>query len=211
MTISYFLRGAPYDYNVAGLNLYQSFDALAKGYADPPILEEKESYRSKLEKKVGFQRHALICAPDKRSFQTAQLICPMPKKREALSEIRYSMYNFISETEFFGTVTKPDVKKARERFVDALVADRLDEPYDKIMARVKRTLAEAKGEGHESVIAISHGFFMKVLECYVRDNLIDVHPERLRIQFEGKSIAYDFLCGFRITFDQEIPRFAGYM
>ena len=105
MKIVYFLRSAPYDYLIEGFDLYDSFDLVARKKADPDI--------NPTTIRIRIPNVSVFCAPDKRCFSTAKLICNEPKRLGLLSEIGYSMAEIMPKSEFFGIDGKPDVTKAK--------------------------------------------------------------------------------------------------
>jgi broad specificity phosphatase PhoE len=202
----YFIRSAKYDYNVRGLDLYDSFDLLAGCKIDPPIDNGVEGCRKVLENYAKIPKVSVFCADDKRCFQTALLISAQPRRLKLLSEINYSMANILTKDQFFDEDGVPNIEKARKMFVDAIMGNRLQEGYVDMISRVKTLINVLKNEEAVDIIAISHGFFMKIIEAYVKDRLIEYEPERLRLIFDVNKISFDFLEGFVLDLSGKDPK-----
>jgi broad specificity phosphatase PhoE len=195
----FFMRSAPYDYSLKGFDLYDSFDRVARGEADPGI--------NPTTIKISMSNAAVLCADDKRCFSTARLICARPTRSKLLSEIGYSMDQVMPKDEFFGKGSRPEIERARKGFIDALVGDRVNERYGDIMARIRSLFRLLKAAEGDDVVAVSHGFLMKAVEAYAKDGSIEREPKKIRNHFDESSIAFGFLEGFTLNLEGEAPEF----
>jgi len=191
MKIIYFLRTAQYPYQIKGEDLYDSFDAVATRKLDLGIQKTKDQLFAKTFEDI----EQIYCSPTKRSIQTAFLI-GNPQVREELREVFYSMKNFISKNKFFED-GEPNVTKARKAFVSALIANELRESYTSVIRRIEQFLKQLQTTQGNSLV-FSHGFFLKILEAYIRDTSIKSQPKKLLKYFSGETETFHFLEGFTV-------------
>lgn len=189
----FIIRTAPYDYQIDGKNLYQSFNAVAKREIEVSI---KPAARDLLGTDLFFDIDSVYCSPRKRSIQTAKLITSHPKVFEELMEIGFKMEDFISEQNFYDKQGNPNVLVARKAFVKALIGSELKESYEEILRRIEFLLKLILEDKSDKVLIFSHGFFMKIIEAYIKDRSIQDNPKNLLKYFDGSSETFKFCEGF---------------
>lgn len=195
-TYIYVIRTAPYTYQLPQLDLYESFDLIALHKADPLLLPFDRKTKKKLQNIISVSAD-VWCAPDTRSIQTAKYMEAKPMVHNQLAEIGYSMSEIISRTAFYDNQGKPKVDSARRSFFSQLVSNRLTESYTQVIKRIEE-LMDIIQRNNTNLVCISHSFFMKVLETYIRDKKIKNDPHLLLSYYDGSTKAYDFLSGFII-------------
>lgn len=206
----YFIRGAPYKYLVKGENLYRSFDKVARKDFDPDLTSESKRFFFKNIPKDILSSNLIFHSPNKRSKNTALLISRNVTELNLLSEINYSMKNFISEDEFFKD-SKPNVNRARKSFFYGLINNKLIEKYEEVIKRIEKLLIICCSSKKESILFISHGFFMKVIEVYIKDSKIKNDPNLLLNYFDGEKETFRFCEGFKLNYQNNKVTFDSYI
>ncbi len=189
----YFLRSASYDYKIDGKNLYQSFDLVARRIIDPPL---DMTHGPHVPKQLHQLNVTAFCSPSKRSAQTATLVTTKVSVLSDLLEVKYKMANFISEKDFYDQQGRPQVRKAREAFVQALIQNQLEESYQLVIQRIESMLKTISKENSSNIIVFSHGFLLKIIEAYAKDKSIKTHPPHLIKYFDGSVETFKFCEGF---------------
>lgn len=203
-----FIRTAPYNYLIEGCNLYESFDAVAKKKIDVSLRND-----ARIVFKKNFPRGTykeVFCSPRLRSKQTARFLTKNPKQLSILSEVYYGMGDFITQGDFLGKDHIPNVMRARTAFVNALIENKLGESYKNVINRVKKVLKKAS-KSELNQIFISHGFFLKIIEAYIKDPSIEHAPSNLLKYFDGKGETFHFCEGFKVEFDGKKFTFKKYL
>lgn len=196
----YFLRSAPYKYAIKGEDLYDSFNEVAKKTHNPKLSSYAKNYLLTHVPDDAVVNSLVFYSPNFRSKHTAKLISPNIKKLPSLLEIGYQMEDFISKEEFFKDNT-PNVKLARMLFVNALVTNRLQEKYNSVLERIRDALDRCSKTQQTKIVVISHGFFLKVIEAFIRDPKIVRDPSRLIHYFDGTAETFKFCEGFVVEYD----------
>lgn len=189
----YFLRTAPYNYQLKGMDLYDSFNAVATRTRDVSINKEAINF---VLPRVIKEAQKIFSSPAKRSVQTARLF-GKPSVFKELYEVNYSMHEFIEKEDFFKE-GKPNVTKARKAFVRALIKNELKETYASVMRRIEELLFILLPQEQAGCIVISHGFFLKILEAYTLDSSIKKYPNKLLKYFSGDTETFHFGEGFLV-------------
>lgn len=192
----FIIRTAPYDYQLKSMNLYQSFNAVAKRKIEASIKSSASDYfKSNLPIQM-LRSNSIYCSPRIRSIQTAKFASQKPKILDSLIEVRFKMEDFIDEKDFFDKQGKPKVQKARKSFVKALVNSKLEESYDEVIKRIESLINTIEEDKSNKIMIFSHGFFMKIIEAYIKDKSIKNAPQKLLNYFDGNSETFKFCEGF---------------
>ncbi|MDE1857316.1 MAG: phosphoglycerate mutase family protein [Candidatus Micrarchaeota archaeon] len=202
----YLIRCAPYEYILPGMDLYESFDAVATGNYDPQI---KPGFRMAVGDDI--VDYTVLYAPDTRCKQTAKLISENAQPLQQLREVGYNMSQVISRFDFIGADGHPNVQRARQGFMDALVNNRLSENYRDVAERAESLINYAADVECRNVIMVSHAFFMKFVEVYLKDNGLLNDPHVLQRYFDTSHEAYGFCGGFKARTEYGIFRFDSYI
>ena len=196
----FFIRTAPYTYKIKNHNLYESFNVVATRKKDISLRRDSSEYFLRNIPKVVFSIDLVFCSPTKRSIKTAKFITSKPQVFHELYEVFYSMNNFINEVEFFDADKKPNVQKARTGFVQGLINNRLQESYGQAIRRVEDILKILEQVTDGKVVVVTHGFFLKIIEAYIKDKSIKNNPRRLLKYFDGKKETFKFCEGFVVDY-----------
>lgn len=206
----FIIRTAPYDYQLKGMNLYQSFNAVAKREVEVSIKPTAAYFKSNLSLET-LESDSIYCSPRKRSILTAHFVTKKPKVMNELIEVRFKMEDFIPEKDFYDKQGNPKVKKARKYFVNALINSNLEESYKEVMQRIESLLKTISQDKSEKVVIFSHGFFMKIIEAYIKDRSIDNYPKNLLKYFDGSSETFKFCEGFILELSDGEFKFNAYI
>lgn len=197
----YFLRSGSYDY-IQGINdLYTSFDLVARGITDPPLSSEGRLQVQKLKKQI-VNCQLVVCSPARRSQETAKILGDQIKVDSRLGEIVYSMSDFISQTDFYDAQGKPRVDRARKLFIEAFGNDRLGECYVDCIQRIESLLYYLESLPNSTIAVVGHGFFLKVVEIYLKRPQIKNDRKILLECFPVEKPAYEFCEGFVVKINR---------
>ena len=191
-----FVRTAPYEYNLFGKSLYESFDLVARKLYEPTL-------QRKLSLPNLPKPDTIFCSPRKRSIETAKAIKQKfnPKSElrvtTLLREIDFSMSQFIAKAEFENVM----LAIARTKFIQAFARNKLDEKKEAVRARIDKLLGLVRKKSG-TVLCCSHGFFMKLVQIYLKDKTIFAKPKKLVKLFEPGKKPFDFLEYFVTEIDE---------
>jgi broad specificity phosphatase PhoE len=206
----YFLRSAPYDYAIPGVNLYQSFNLVARKVLSPPIQENKIDNISRRLLYTLKDTQVVFSSAQKRSIDTAKLIGKNVKVLDVLKEVEYFMEDFITEEEFYENGVA-NVQKARTAFVHGFIENKLQEKYVDVISRIEILLSILYNVPEDKVVLFSHGFYLKIIEAYIKEPEIKDNPNNLLSYFDGKSETFKFCEGFIITQENDTVTFDRYL
>ena len=210
MKKAFFIRSAPYDYLVEGLDLFDSFEAVIQKKYNPPLLETgKKTLKENVPNEV-FNTKIVYSSSEKRCIDTGKLITKNVITLPLLSEIEYSMYDFIDKENFYKE-GKPDVNKARKAFVNGLINNKLQEKYIHVINRIEELMKFILNNDKDNAVYISHGFFLKVIEAYIRDKSIKDNTKRLLEYFDGSHETFKFCEGYQVEIGNNTIKFSTYI
>lgn len=185
------IRPAPYVYKFKGQSLYESYNLVAANAANPNI------HRAQLSNRLSaFKNYQIASSPLKRARQTADAVQSKYRIVEELKEVEYSMKQLLSEAQFQRLGDKATTY-ARIRFFEALFNNELDESLHEVHIRVERLVTKLS-QYNKPVLAVSHGFFMKYLEFYLRDKHAALNYSEFQEFYDGTHPTYEFLEGFEV-------------
>lgn len=208
---AYFLRSAPYNYIVPGKNLYQSFDLVARKKYDPHLIERAGDFFKQNVPKEVFHTQESFTSSDKRCIQTADFLEVSYETSPLLSEVRYIMGNLIKESEFFEQNGKPNVNKARKVFVNNLIGNKLEESYASVISRIDKLMTIIKQNELTCITMFSHGFYLKIIEAYIKNPSIKDDPCKLLQYFNGSNETFRFCEGFKVEINNDNVKFIRYI
>ncbi len=192
-------RCGPYDDSSLGSDLYESFEKMAEG---GDKLELKPEALAMFEVKFPSEFKGcelVVSALELRCVQTAKMISKNKLVTlPGLGEISFSMKEIISKKEFFKN-GRPQVDLARKLFVKKLMAGEITESLQSIISRAESVLNFIENEKAENMVLVSHSFFMKIMETYLKDPGIKDQPKLIRNYFTGSEKFYDYFGGFRFS------------
>lgn len=197
-----FMKVAPYGYGngkrKAGLRYYAG---LAAQRISPPLLPDSEEYILKHVKSSDLKNVKLILSsPQKRALQTARIIRRLflnniqVKVDANLNEVPFSLYGLDSK-KYSSTV-------ARTKFFDDFANNRLLEPNEHILSRVKRILRNAKDN---NMLLVTHTFLMKILEMVIKYPDLFEHPQKIKKNINLNKRLFEYCEILKLT-DMEIKQ-----
>lgn len=187
---------AAYDPLKYGLSKYESYELVTRQIYDPGILPT--AYEAE---KLRLGVNSCILASDlNRARETSQLYSHRGGVRcmftPCLREVRFSLKELLTEDEY----QKHGSNLVRERFVDHFVNDSLLEKREMLFERIKRLENLISSQAEQKILIISHSFFMKLMEAYLKDGQdVFENPELLRSYIFPERKTYEFMEGFDLT------------
>lgn len=197
----YLLRSAKYDYLLPGMDLYDSFNVVARKEIIPDFTETKDEFLQRLPKEL-LSVNKIFTSSDERCIKTGAFFQKEMQVLPLLDEIKYDMTNFIHKEDFFKNGSA-QVDKARVLFVNALLEDHLFEHYESVIARIEKFI-QVIDEEKEDIICISHGFILRVIEAYLQDGTVGNKRVLLRKYFSGQKESYQFGKGLMVTYNNNL-------
>lgn len=192
------MKVAPYGFAGKEKELRYYAD-LAAQRISPPLLANSEEYILKNVKKRELRNIKLILSsPQKRAIQTAKLI-----QRHFLTNTKVEIESSLNEVPFSLDGLNPETyssTKARAKFLQDFVSDKLLESHQAIKARIKDLL---KTEAKCNTLCITHTFLMKVIKTLAEVPDLFKYPEILKRNFSINKRLFDYCEMSRLT-DKEI-------
>ncbi len=202
-----FITPAPYNQELRGKSLYESFDLMAKGVFDPKIRVCAKEYIEKVVNNNRLIRRSvgkIYVSTSRRSLETAEILKKVMglkiekiKSTSLLDEIGFKMEELISEKEFNGL----GVDLARKRFFERFLDSQLSESKESVVKRIKNLvgLLIRDIEEDEDILCCSHSFFMKVIEVFLADERTMSDSGIFLRNYNGLVKAYSSSCeGFEL-------------
>lgn len=205
----YILKTAPYSYKIDGLSLYDSFSLVGEKKLDPSIKIEKfEIFKKNISEYIDTSQ-IIFCSNLKRSIQSAQMFKKKIIILGILREIDFSMIQIMDAHNF-----KEDPKSimtARRNFVNGLINNQLTESFIDVIRRIEKLLLYLQTRDEMEIIIFSHGFFMKILEAFLRNKELKNKPKILSKYFDGSRETFNFGEGFLIIEKNKTFSFINYV
>lgn len=202
---AHIISSAPIEHELPGHDLYDSFSLVSQGILDAPLTKEAAAVLARHQFSFDpLAIAAIIAAPHGQTLDTAKLLVEQRIVPDALiletrnaAGVRFTMESLISKEEFVSRPYGEAIAEARRAFVEKLFANELEESFDSVAARIEGLLGELRAHSGE-VLCISHGFYMKLLEIYVREPDAFSTLEGLLRAFAPENRPYEPLGGFDI-------------
>ncbi len=200
----FIISSAPIDYEIASYDRYDSFNLISFGKLHAPLQagarNEVSNFHFPFEvTSIGI----IMTAEGGQTFDTAEMIKEVKDLDDIkiiqtpnLNGIRFSMDQLVGKEEFIESY-KTAIVKARTMFVEKFFKDQLLESRKSIEERMSSLIARLK-ELSGNVMCISHGFYMKLLEIYIKSLDKFESLESLIDAFEPTKKPYEPLQGFSI-------------
>jgi phosphohistidine phosphatase SixA len=140
-------------------------------------------------------------SPLKRALQTAMKINKSLgldlEELAELSEIKFNLKQLLTEEQFnyYGS------NLVRKRFIEAFINDKLVEKRKEIKERINKLLKKLNNLPDGNYLLISHSFFMKLLQFYLKDKTLFENSIILKKYFNLRKKTFEFGKGFE--FDVE--------
>lgn len=141
--------------------------------------------------------NAIFCSPLRRGVQTAEIFGQVLNQGniievEELKEVLFDLKSLVSENEF----KEKGSTLVRQRFIDAFIQDQLLESRTRLKERAESLLQRIANLDGRTYLLISHSFFMKLLQIYLKNNNLFDQPELLQKYFDVTKKTFDHGDGF---------------
>ena len=173
---------------------YQGYKLIALQKKDPPISNTKHII-------YPFKFDVIYTSNHLRGKQTANWVArtndlPKPKPTYLLNEVKFNISKLATKKEYdnFGS------KIIRKRFLDAFIANRLDESQNEIEERDEKFMLIVKNDTFNNYLVISHSFIMKIYEAYCDDHDFFKNPKILKKYIDINNKTYENGKGFDRVF-----------
>lgn len=210
MKTLYFVRTGPYEYKIPGRDLYDSFNVVAIRECDPGLKDGATEYIAQHLSQIVPASDLILTSPTRRSSMSGKSINNTIYSSPLLYEVKYRMDNFIDRNDFYIN-NVPNVTKARKAFVRALIDSELEESYSEVLKRVSSLLELVNARSATTIVLFSHGFFLKIVEAYIRDQEIITKPQKLLRYFTGEVETFKFCEGFVVEENNKSFTFRHYI
>lgn len=215
MREAYILKTAKYDPIKENLSKYECLDLVACREYSPPIIATPEEVALAVDKEAVKNADFIFHSPFLRTRQTAeaikQVLSPNAVLVETpfLAEVHFSLKDLVSQEEYEEKGSNLVRQRFIERFIsnDNLTMEQFSnetmESSRSIQKRINDFLAELLNDKYQNkkLIAISHSFFMKVLEIYLEEPTLFENPALLAKHFDWQKRTFEFCQGFSFELD----------
>lgn len=185
----------PYDPTFGGkYTKYEGYSLVTRQKLSPKISSTiKISLPSKVNAPV-------YCSTLIRARQTARIISKLSninkiQETPELDEILFDLKSLLTKDDY----DKYGSNLVRQRFIEAFIKDELLESRRSIKSRVKRLLSKLDKLSDGKYILVSHSFFMKLLQIFLKHEDLFESPEILKDNFDYRKKTFNFGEGFRFT------------
>lgn len=204
MQIIKVIRSLPYSYQVQGLDLYDSFDVVATRKIDPKILQPTECQVECL-RNAADSAEVVYASDTRRAHGTASFLRKQVITTKLLREVKYSMDDFLDKNSFYEM--ECNVAYARKKFFRGYADNRLRETHAQVVQRIEQLFAILEQDNIENIVLVSHGFFIKLIEAYVRLPDFRTDPKKLFTMYDGDRPTYGFAGGICLNRNHGIIQF----
>lgn len=195
----YMCRCGPYNYELSGMDLYDSFNALAAGSIKAKLRRDSRKVFDDSFPRRYRDCDLILSAEDERCVETAKLVGRPYKLLSDLREIGYKMEDFITKADFYDSRGRPRVGEARKLFVEALIDGRLSEGLGEAVGRIEAVMKTLREERFGKATVVTHSFFLKLVEVYLKDAAVKNDPSVIARHVKGKGEFYKFFGGFEVN------------
>lgn len=170
----------PYDPTMGGMySRYQGYCKSCLQITSPVITSEAKINLS------GKISSPIFCSSLKRGCQTGEAVSQelgvsLIKQLSELNEIKFDLRQLLSEEEF----NELGSDLVRKRFIEAFISDSLFESRDQIKQRMDYIINMMRELPEGNYLLISHSFFMKLLQVYLKSHRLFQQPEGLKQYFD---------------------------
>jgi len=114
---------------------------------------------------------------------------------EFIKEIKFSLKNLLTDDEYnlYGS------KLVRERFAKSFIKDELTEKRSDIRERINKLIEFLRILPEGKYLLISHSFFMKVLQSYIKEKNLFENPQILNKHFNFNKKTFKNGKGFEFN------------
>jgi len=179
-------KTAKYDPLIPGFSRYGSYDLITRQKYQPGIVREDKMAEGIYD--------GIFASDMRRGVETAGLYHSAKPALllPDLREVKFSLKDLLTEEEY----DSGGSNLVRQRFAERFMDDRLSENRRSIRERILALLKRLTRLQGGTYLGISHSFFMKILDIYVKDGDLFKHPTLLAKYFNTQKKTYNFQEGF---------------
>lgn len=172
-----------------------------QGYCLSALQKESPSIKTECSIMIeGIVQSPIYCSSLKRGQETAA--CFGKKmgvtkifQTPHLNEVLFDLKNLVSEEEYRSLGSN----LVRKQFIQAFIEDRLLESRSNLEKRINFLFEDLNKLKGGNYLLISHSFFMKILQVYLKDGQLFNHPEILKVNFDYQQKTFEFGEGFEFN------------
>jgi broad specificity phosphatase PhoE len=145
----------------------------------------------------------ILCAPSRRARQTAELIKhlspknPEIKQTDTLREISFDLEALTSEEQF----AQKGLQEMRSALCRGVVRRESGaEPLENLLRRIDTLLEILEESQYNSILCVTHSFFMRVLRLYFLEYL--THSQDITVDQLMNAYDHSYLDGFTLTLEK---------
>jgi len=204
MTKVSILKTAKYNPIQDNLSKYESLDLITKGEYSPPITADFHEIVLAVDKEAVSDADFILHSPSLRAAQTAQIIKETlgPKavllETPYLSEVKFSLKDLVLQKEY----EEQGSNLVRKRFIESFMAnDKKIESRELLLSRINGLFDLLKSHEYQEkrIVCISHSFFMKILQIFLKEPTLFENPTLLSKYFDWQKRTFEFCQGFYIN------------
>jgi|GEM_PF-5948288 len=197
------ITSAPIQYSFDGLDMYDAFDLVSKGLKDAPLTENAIDILKNHQFNFDLKKIDTIFTAEKgQTVATAELFIKLgltPNAKiiptQLLNGIRFSMQDLVSKERFLSLPQDKALSLARKIFITKLYENNLEESLEDLQKRMDSLIYLLK-QNKKEIFCISHAFYMKLFEIYLKDREAFDKLETLQRAFNPNQKPYEPLSGF---------------
>lgn len=204
MTKVSILKTAKYNPIKDDLSKYESLDLITKGKYSPSIVADSREIVLAVDKGAVSGADFIFHSPSLRTRQTAEAIRQILSSNATLvetpflSEVYFSLKDLVSQKEY----EEQGSNLVRKRFIESFMAnDKKIESRELLLARINNLFGLLKSQKYQGkkIVCVSHSFFMKVFEVYLKELTLFENPTLLSKHFDWQKRTFEFCQGFYIN------------
>jgi broad specificity phosphatase PhoE len=195
MKLLYIKKIFPYDPTYGEkYTKYEGYSFITRQKLSPGISSSLElSLPSKINAPV-------YCSTLNRAVMTAKIISKKHEinkvqKLSELNEVLFDLKSLLTNGEY----EKYGSDLVRQRFTEAFIKNELLESRQSIKARMVRLLSKLEKLPDGNYLLMSHSFFMKLLQIFLKHNDLFDNPKLLEDNFDYRKKTFNFGEGFNFT------------
>ena len=161
-----FLEGKYDDYSK--LNFYEFKNLLTKKVT--PEVNKERTKAILLKKRFLREIDFIICSTESRGIETAQIV-------NEITKVDYKKSPFLNEISFMpGIISRNDVADfdyLRKKILTSFYNSKYSERFEDVKKRFVRFIEYVKEFDYDTILCITHGWFMRLIYIYSVKNSLD--------------------------------------
>lgn len=191
MTHIYFRKILKYDPTINGkYSKYVGYSKITSQEIDPGIefpIEHSLNIPPSLEPTVFSSKLLRSVQTVNQYFNEKEIIY-----LKELNEIQFELTSLLSKKEY----EEEGSNLVRQRFIEAFIEDNLVEKRRETQARMDQLIKNFSSLKSGNYLVVSHSFFMKLLDIYLKNRNLFQQPTIIRKHFDFREKTFEFGEGF---------------